>query len=62
MLLHALIPSNKVAQWLLSHIHRLFDLIGLEKDQMLEEILYIAIIVGIALFLGWAIKSLVLYG
>ncbi|MCM1077494.1 MAG: mechanosensitive ion channel family protein [Bacteroides sp.] len=61
MLLHALIPSNKVAQWLLVHIHRLLDLIGLEKSQTIEEVIYVAIIVCIALSLGWAIKALVLY-
>lgn len=61
MLLTALIPSNKVAQWLLVHIHHLLDLIGLEKDQLIEEIIYVAIIVCLALFLGWAIKSIVLY-
>lgn len=61
MLINALIPSNKVAQWLLVHIHRLLDLIGLEKDQTIEEIIYVAIIVGLALFLGWGIKIAVLY-
>lgn len=62
MLINALIPSNKVAQWLLVHIHHLLDAIGLEKDQTIEEIIYVAIIVGMALFLGWAIKMVVLYG
>ncbi|MDE5915899.1 MAG: hypothetical protein K2G71_04920, partial [Duncaniella sp.] len=62
MLLSALIPSNRVAQWLLVHIHRLLDAIGLEKDQTAEEIIYAAIIVCLALFIGWATRNLVLYG
>lgn len=62
MLLSALIPSNRVAQWLLVHIHRLLDAVGLEKDQTAEEIIYAAIIVCLALFIGWATRNLVLYG
>lgn len=61
MLLNALIPSNRLAQWLLVHIHRLLDYLGLEKDRTAEELIYAAVIVSIALFLGWAIKNVVLY-
>lgn len=56
-----IIPSHKVAQWLLVHIHRLLDYVGLEKDQTTEEIIYIAIIVAVALFLGWIARKLILY-
>ena len=56
-----IIPSHKVAQWLLVHIHRLLDYVGLEKDQTTEEIIYIAIIVAVALFLGWVARKLILY-
>ncbi len=62
MLLSALIPSNRVAQWLLVHIHHLLDTVGLEKNQTIEEVIYAAIIVCIALFIGWAIRNIVLYG
>lgn len=62
MLLSALIPSNRVAQWLLVHIHHLLDAVGLEKNQTIEEVIYAAIIVCIALFIGWAIRNIVLYG
>lgn len=57
----SLIPSNKVAQWLLVHIHRLLDFMGLEKDHMAEEVIYATIIIGVALFLGWAVRTIVLY-
>jgi len=53
MITAEIIPSHTVAQWLLVHIHRLLDIFGLEKDKMTEEIIYVAIIVGTALLLGW---------
>ena len=56
----ALIPSNQVAGWLLIHIHRLLDLIGLEKDKTAEEVIYIIIVAGIAICLGWIIRTLIL--
>ena len=62
MLLSALIPSNRVAQWLLVHIHHLLDAVGLKKNQTIEEVIYAAIIVCIALFIGWALRNIVLYG
>lgn len=62
MIFADLIPSHKVAQWLLTHIHRLLDSIGLEKEQLTEEIIYAAIIVGIALLLGWIASYLVRAG
>ncbi|WP_289769611.1 mechanosensitive ion channel domain-containing protein [uncultured Duncaniella sp.] len=59
MLTADIIPSHKVAQWLLSHIHRFLNWFGLEKDRVTEEFLYTAIIVIAALFIGWAIGNLV---
>lgn len=61
-MINALIPSNQVAGWLLVHIHRLLDFLGLEKDHTAEEIIYTAIIVCIALFLGWLIRTIILLG
>lgn len=56
MLIAEIIPSHKVAQWLLVHIHRLLDIVGLEKDKMTEEIIYVAIIVVTAMLLGWLLS------
>ncbi len=56
MLTAEIIPSHKVAQWLLVHIHRLLDIFGLEKDKMTEEIIYVAIIVVTAMLLGWLLS------
>lgn len=57
MLTAEIIPSHSLAQWLLSHIHRLLDFIGLEKDKNTEEILYVAIIICCAVFLGWILSN-----
>ncbi len=56
MLTAEIIPSHKVAQWLLVHIHRVLDIFGLEKDKMTEEIIYVAIIVVTAMLLGWLLS------
>lgn len=62
MITAELIPSHQVAQWLLTHIHRLLDYVGLEKDKMTEEVIYAAIIVGVALLVGWVVGNLVRVG
>lgn len=56
MLTAEIIPSHTVARWLLGHIHRLLDFIGLEKNRMSEEIIYVAVIVIAALVLGWMLS------
>lgn len=57
-----LIPSHTVATWLLNHIRRFLDWIGLEKDKTIEEIIYVMIIVGAAILLGWCVRRLILLG
>ncbi len=59
MLAAEIIPSHKVAQWLLVHIHKLLDLFGLQRNQMIEEVIYVAIIVGSALVIGWLVSNAV---
>lgn len=55
-----IIPSHKVAMWLLSTIDRILDAIGLSKERTVEEIVYVGLIVGMALFVGWAIRRCIL--
>lgn len=62
MILSDIIPSHTVAQWILDHIHKMLDVIGLEKDKITEEFIYAGIIVGVAFFLGWAVSNLVRLG
>lgn len=54
-----IIPSHTLAQWLLTHIHRLLDLIGLSKDKNTEEILYVAIIIVAAAGIGWVLSNVI---
>ncbi|MDE5821526.1 MAG: mechanosensitive ion channel family protein [Paramuribaculum sp.] len=56
-----IIPSHQVASWLLTNIKHFLDLIGLEKDKTIEEIIYVAIIVGGALLIGWIIRRGILF-
>lgn len=60
-MLVSIIPTHKVAQWLLVNIHKLLDFLGLEKEKGLEDAIYIGIIVVLALFLGWVARWLILY-
>lgn len=57
MLTADIIPSHRLAQWLLTHIHRFLDIFGLEKDKLTEEILYVAIIVCAAMLVGWLVSN-----
>lgn len=55
-----IIPTHKVAAWLLGHVNSLLDSIGLEHDPTLQEIIYVIIITAFALVAGWAIRWLIL--
>ncbi|MCM1349458.1 MAG: mechanosensitive ion channel family protein [Firmicutes bacterium] len=56
-----IIPSHQLASWLLTHIDRLLDSIGFDRNRNLEEIIYVAIIVAFALFIGWVIRKFILW-
>lgn len=55
-----IIPSHKVASWLLTSIDKILDTIGLSRDKTIEEIIYVGVIVALALFIGWVIRRLIL--
>lgn len=55
-----IIPSHRVANWLLSTIDGVLDALGLSQMKNLEEYIYVAAIVALALFLGWLIRRLIL--
>ncbi|MCM1483167.1 MAG: mechanosensitive ion channel family protein [Muribaculaceae bacterium] len=55
------IPSHLVASWLLHNIDRLLDFVGLSHEKEIEEILYVAIIVAAALFVGWLLRCIILF-
>lgn len=56
-----IIPSHKVAGWLLGEIHRLLGVFGLEHQKNLEEIIYVAAIIAASVALGWVIRKIILY-
>lgn len=56
-----IIPTHAIALWLLSHIDRLLDGLGLRKQATAEEIVYVAIIIAASLAIGWCIKKFVLF-
>ncbi len=55
-----IIPSHQVAVWLLNTIYKGMDAIGLSHDKTIEEIIYVAVIVLLALAIGWLLKFLIL--
>lgn len=44
-----IIPTHQAAQWLLTHIDRLLDHLGLDRAKGVEEWVYVAVIVAVAL-------------
>ena len=46
---------------MLSHIDNLLDIVGLEHHQLLEETIYVAVIVLIGLAVGWLIGDVVMW-
>lgn len=57
----SVIPTHKVATWLLSHVDSILDSIGLRHDPTIQEIIYVVLITAIALFIGWAVRGLILF-
>lgn len=55
------IPGHSLAVWLLDTIDGVLNRLGLEKHQTVEEIIYVAVIVGAAFLLGWAVRVGVLW-
>lgn len=61
MLVSSVIPSHQVALWLLNHVDNILDHLGLEHEASLEEVVYVAIVVLLALLIGWLIRRLILW-
>lgn len=57
----SIIPSHSIAVWLLNHIDKLLDAIGLEKHQTIEQIIYFTIIVSVSLGIGWLLQRITLW-
>ena len=56
-----IIPTHQAAQWLLTHIDRLLDHLGLDRAKGVEEWVYVAVIVAVALLAGWIVRRCILF-
>lgn len=56
-----IIPSHKIASWLLNCITEFLAFFGLENSQPLKESLYVCITVCIALLIGWSLRRAILF-
>ena len=57
-----LIPSHAIGAWLLGIIHKILDVLGLEHTPMIEEVLYIAVVVAFSLAIAWVIEKVIIFG
>lgn len=55
-----MIPSHQLAKWLTRVIDWLLSLVGLEKSETAEQVIYFVIVLAIALGLGWALRRIIL--
>ena len=62
MIYASMIPSHKIASWLMQFIDSLIAHIGLKNQTAAQEIIYFIVILAIAFFVAWIIKRLVLSG
>lgn len=56
-----LIPSHRVAAWILGWIDATLEAMGLEKGSAIEEIVYTCIVIAIALIVGWVVRWLFVF-
>jgi miniconductance mechanosensitive channel len=56
-----LIPTHALARWLVTVTDALLDRVGVARTATAEEVVYTAIIVAIALLLGWLVRTLIVF-
>lgn len=56
-----MIPSHRVARWLLVNIRDLLDMLGLRKDHVTESIIYVVVISLLAVGCAWCVRRAVLF-
>lgn len=57
----AIIPSHDVAQWIERIIHNFLDKLGMGHSPVLEQIIYIAMIVAVSCLVGWLLRVTILF-
>lgn len=58
-MISVLIPTHKVAAWLLAQIDRFLTRLGLEQSGTAEEVIYTIVVLGTALLAGWLVRKFV---
>lgn len=61
LLLAGVIPTNRVAEWLLAFIRGAFDTVGLDKKHRFDEIVYFAVVIVIAVFIAWLTRKVMIW-
>lgn len=56
---NTLVPSHSIALWLMKMIRRLLDWCGLERNDTIEEVVYTAIVLAVALLIGMVLRKLI---
>lgn len=57
----SLIPSHDFAAWIMGVIRSCLDALGLTHNNLIEEIIYTAIVVGVAILVGIIIRYILLF-
>lgn len=57
----SLIPSHDFAIWIMRSIRRALDFIGLRHNDLLEEIIYTAVVFAVAVLIGIVLRKVALY-
>ena len=55
------IPSHDFAQWLLGNVNKILDALGLSHEPTVQEIVYVAVIIGVALLIGYLVRMAILF-
>lgn len=58
---NSLIPSHDFAVWIMSSIRRCLDAIGLRHNDLVEELIYTAVVFAVAVLIGIALRKIALY-
>ncbi len=57
----SMVASHKFATWILDRLHDMLAVIGLENNQTIEDVAYVAIIVLVALLIGVIVRKTAVY-
>ena len=62
MMLSEIIPSHRLARMLMRGVRTVLDYLGFDHDPTLDQVVYVAVIVVMAVALGWLTRVAVLWG